>query len=120
MDFRAARDRSFLGDGGSHRCPQGSSGCDGQLLDLCVQTSDHPLHRLATLRTDNHNQPERIILLHIRLCVNAFICEPFERNGHNRVVCDLGLLFCFANVFYLYFFRTFILTVLRMLVYLSL
>lgn len=60
---RGREERSFLGDGGGHGGPQGSSGCDGQLLDLCVQTSDDPLHRLTTLRTDIHSQTERVMFL---------------------------------------------------------
>ncbi len=101
MDFRAARDRSFLGDGGSHRCPQGSSGCDGQLLDLCVQTSDHPLHRLATLRTDNHNQPERIIL-YTSGCVSmhSFV-NPLKGTDtiESYVILLFVLLMCFICIF---------------------
>lgn len=80
------REASFLGDGGGHGRPQGSSGCDGQLLDLRVQTSDHPLHRLTTLWTDMNrsdwaDQLLATFLTKFRRVTNQQfwpICEPFD------------------------------------------
>ena len=42
--------------GRSQRRAYGAAGRGRQLLDLCVQTSDHPLHRLAPLKTTRTKQ----------------------------------------------------------------
>lgn len=41
---------SFLGDGRGHGRPYGPARRGRQLLDLCVQPPDDPLHGFATLR----------------------------------------------------------------------